>query len=242
MSNLTQNTTDLQAILNAVNELPDAVTDAVRYSEQSLTDAQKAQARENIGLGIYAKQLSNVDLNTIKENGCYSYTTSSGVTNSPKDYASILFVETYHTGDRCKQTVTLMDGKNTTIVRTYYDGSWGAWEYVNPPMELNTEYRTTERWQGKPVYQYLVKMDSIPAGTTSSSALKKVDLASGMWTSIVDLQVTWVRPSLTTSGNVLAVNGAIAGFAYVASNTVNLKIYDDISDATVYVRLKYVKN
>ena len=32
------------------------------------------------------------------------------------------------------------------------DGTWGEWEWVNPPMELGVEYRTTERWQGKPVY------------------------------------------------------------------------------------------
>lgn len=243
MSNLTQNTNDLQAILEIVNALPDHVNDAVRYSEQTLTDEQKAQVRENIGAAnSQTIQLSNVDLNTVTENGIYSYTTSAGITNSPKDYASILVVETYHSSDRCKQTVTLMDGHNTTIIRSYYDGSWNSWEYVNPPMVLNTEYRTTERWQGKPVYQYLIKMDSIPAGTTSSSGLKQTELASGMWTSIVDLQVTWVRPSLTTSGNVLAVNGAVAGFAYVASNNVCIKTYDNISDATVYARLKYVKN
>lgn len=162
MSNLTKNTTNLQAILNAVNELPNAVTDAVRYTTQSLTDEQKAQARENIGLGTYGKQLSNVDLNTVKENGWYSYATSAGVTNSPKDYASILFVESYHTADRCKQTVTLMDGNNTTIVRAYYDGSWGEWEYVNPPMTTGVEFRTTERYNGNAVYTKLVYCGYLP--------------------------------------------------------------------------------
>lgn len=48
---LQNNNEELQEILNAVNELPEAgesVTDAVRYTAQILTDAQKAQARENI--------------------------------------------------------------------------------------------------------------------------------------------------------------------------------------------------
>ena len=47
------NNQDLQEILKTVNELPDAgggVTDAVRYGEQTLTEEQKAQARENIGI------------------------------------------------------------------------------------------------------------------------------------------------------------------------------------------------
>ena len=48
---LQNNNDELQEILNAVNELPEAgesVTDAVRYTEQTLTDEQKEQARENI--------------------------------------------------------------------------------------------------------------------------------------------------------------------------------------------------
>lgn len=40
------NTTELQAILEAAEMLP---SEAVLYAEQTLTDAQKAQARENIG-------------------------------------------------------------------------------------------------------------------------------------------------------------------------------------------------
>jgi hypothetical protein len=43
---------ELRGILEDINELPDAgesVADAVRYTAQSLTEEQKAQARENIG-------------------------------------------------------------------------------------------------------------------------------------------------------------------------------------------------
>lgn len=46
---LQNNNVDLQSILEAVNNLPDAAEDAVLYAEQSLTEEQKAQARENIG-------------------------------------------------------------------------------------------------------------------------------------------------------------------------------------------------
>lgn len=46
---LQSNNEELQDILNVVNELPDAVTDAVRYSEQSLDADQQEQARVNIG-------------------------------------------------------------------------------------------------------------------------------------------------------------------------------------------------
>lgn len=49
---LQNNNQELRGILEDVNELPEAgesVTDAVRYTAQSLTEEQKAQARENIG-------------------------------------------------------------------------------------------------------------------------------------------------------------------------------------------------
>jgi hypothetical protein len=33
---------------------------------------------------------------------------------------------------------------------------WQPWEYENPPMLLGVEYRTTERFMGKPVYAKVV--------------------------------------------------------------------------------------
>lgn len=37
-------------------------------------------------------------------------------------------------------------------------GTWGEWEYVNPPMLEGVEYRTTERWKGKTVYTKLINL------------------------------------------------------------------------------------
>lgn len=36
--------------------------------------------------------------------------------------------------------------------RRRYAGTWGEWEWVNPPMVVGVEYRTTERHQGNVVY------------------------------------------------------------------------------------------
>lgn len=43
------------------------------------------------------------------------------------------------------------------------NGTWYPWEYVNPPMELGKEYRTTERYLGKPVYVKVVDCGQCPA-------------------------------------------------------------------------------
>lgn len=44
-------------------------------------------------------------------------------------------------------------------------GGWQPWEYVNPSMALGIEYRTTERYLGKPVYVKMVDFGSLPNNT-----------------------------------------------------------------------------
>ena len=43
---------------------------------------------------------------------------------------------------------------------------WNSWEWINPPMLLGTEYRTTERYLGKPVYAKLVDLGEGTNGKT----------------------------------------------------------------------------
>ena len=50
------------------------------------------------------------------------------------------------------------------IMKSKYDGSWLPCEWENPPLLVGVEYRTTERYEGKPVYaKFLTKSF---AGTT----------------------------------------------------------------------------
>ena len=43
---------------------------------------------------------------------------------------------------------------------------WGEWEYVNPPMVEGVEYRTTERFNGKPVYAKFLNFGALPNATS----------------------------------------------------------------------------
>lgn len=56
-------------------------------------------------------------------------------------------------------------------------GSFGDWEYVNPPMELGVEYRTAERYLGKPVYVYAMDFGSLPV---SAMAFKEHNRGSAI--------------------------------------------------------------
>lgn len=53
-------------------------------------------------------------------------------------------------------TNSLTAGHMSELKKVCVNGTWGEWEYVNPPMVLGVEYRTTERWNGKAVYTMCV--------------------------------------------------------------------------------------
>ena len=42
------------------------------------------------------------------------------------------------------------------LYRAKYNGVWNPWEFINPPMEIGKEYRTTERWNNRAVYTKLI--------------------------------------------------------------------------------------
>lgn len=44
--------------------------------------------------------------------------------------------------------------------------TWQPWEFVNPPMLAGVEYRTTERWNGKPVYTAFIDCQYWAVGKT----------------------------------------------------------------------------
>ncbi len=49
------------------------------------------------------------------------------------------------------------------------NGKWQPVEWINPPMELGTEYRTTERYLGKPVYCKLIDCGAVPDVNTNKT-------------------------------------------------------------------------
>ena len=55
---------------------------------------------------------------------------------------------------------------------TKYNNAWRAPEWVNPPLALGVEYRTTERYLGKPVYVQVVD-----SGLAPNNSTKRVDIS-----------------------------------------------------------------
>ena len=178
-----------------------AVAGSVRYDEaQSLTDEQKAQARGNInaapggfGLGGNTKFLTaDDDLNSVLTTGWYSWAWNNHPKNAPdnnwRDYGTAMHVFSTAPGAYAIQTVYDLSDDIThgcAIQRTMYVLSSGniyyPWEWINPPMQLGVEYRTTERFLGKPVYVKAVDCGEITNGKEITTGIYypfKVDVVA----------------------------------------------------------------
>lgn len=56
------------------------------------------------------------------------------------------------------------------ITKTLTNDAWLSLEWENPPMNLGTEYRTTERYLGKPVYVKLFDVGELPSNSFKKEA------------------------------------------------------------------------
>ena len=153
--------------IHVTEEQKTAWNSSVRYdAAQSLTDAQKTKARGNIdaapdgfGLGgVLADAPENsegfADANLITATGFYRavrnvlYGGWHYIIHLNYDSATALQLAAYVSGE-------------VYGVREKRLNVWGDWEHTNPPMELGVEYRTTERYLGKPVYYKIVDCGQI---------------------------------------------------------------------------------
>ena len=73
-------------------------------------------------------------------------------------------------GQTLMQTAYSDNNQGCVAQRKMIDGAFKPWEWVNPPMVVGVEYRTTERYHGKPVYVKLVNFGALPNSTSKSFA------------------------------------------------------------------------
>jgi hypothetical protein len=94
--------------------------------------------------------------------GRYTYTPE--YVNCPIKVQSTFLLEVFSMGrdGQVLQRVTRCSEEGTVYERQYYSYTWHEWECVNPPMAVDVEYRTTERYLGKPVYTKVIYCDILP--------------------------------------------------------------------------------
>lgn len=221
----------------------------VRYdAAQSLTDAQKQQARANIaaapdgfGLGGSATLLTSADnLDALMKTGWFYYNTSNApqgtLPTALTPWAVLIRVSA--AGNTCVQEAydpTDSGFHGTVLRRTIYGVGTGAkiypWEWVNPFMQLGVEYRTTERYNGQPVYCKLVNFGALPNATRKGVKhnIPNVSSVISVYGSAQDQAI-----------GVGAFGAQVTGIN--ADNTiVAIWTSADLSNYSAYVAIKYTK-
>ena len=112
------------------------------------------------------------DFNTLtKPNYYYArYTYVPQYVNCPISVQTTFSLEVIAMGKdgQLLQRITRCAAEATTYERQYYSSEWHEWECVNPPMAVGVEYRTTERYMGKPVYTKLIYCETLPNATNKT--------------------------------------------------------------------------
>lgn len=129
----------------------------------------------NYGLGVGATQtISNID-DPSYGTGWYRYNAEIALVPSLTDGLNALVhiekMNDMYTIQTAYIEYYFLHG--ATIIRREYaynsvtdETEWTEWQFVNPPMELGVEYRTTQRWNGKPLYKKLVSLGSVSNGAS----------------------------------------------------------------------------
>ena len=157
----------------------------VENNPHNITPARIGAAPAGYGLGETASKAQS--WNGHYSSGFYrerKYTPTNPTSSSESQYPYWYGVTCVESSSNQAQIAFSTDISGGLIeARRYKKGNaFGEWEYVNPPMLEGVEYRTTERYLGKPVYAKLVSLGQV------GSVPQNVTIASGV-TEIVDASI-----------------------------------------------------
>lgn len=229
-------------------EFPPIDAEHLNKIEQGIANS----APGGFGLGLGAKALtSNDDVNDIAASGWYSWYERSVPKNAINlSWVTIMRVDGHLGGVFVQTAYGVTDAINyytQPIVarRMRYSSAIGEWEYVNPPMELGVEYRTTERYLGKPVYVKTINMGNLPGNAVKQSSFQsnnvvdKIVSVTGQCTT--DSGVNLSLPCHAGSGpnwNTVVLIGATgAGAAQIVTFSEDFAGYTDACITVKYTKL-----
>lgn len=135
----------------------------------------------------------------------------------------------------------LLAGKEPAIESTDYPGCYyrmedGTQEWINPPMAFGVEYRTTERYDGNPVYVKTINFGALP-----NASSKNVSIGSSGIETMISTIGNMKRPSFDESYTLPYLNPD--NFVGLVANNGSVTVYStsDWSNWTATVTVKYTK-
>lgn len=208
-------------------------------ADVNLTAEDVDAAPKGFGLGTEAKPIS--DMNTQTECGWIAF--GVGCKNAPFNYGVAEVINRY--GNQVVQVAYDVElntnTHNGTIakrVKGLNASEWSEWEWVNPPMRVGVEYRTTERRGGKPVYALAVDLGSMPNNDLKDVYFKE---------SINSANVISYEACMTSSDYGARTlpdyneAGELRCFAVLLNSCVRIKSYHNLSYYTGKMTIKFTK-
>lgn len=196
-----------------------------------ITAPMVGAAPAGFGLGASCQDIS--DWNNAIESGFFQ-----GSVNAPTAASWYGYVVRHATGYVIQVAFTLAYGSAVQqAIRVMYGGTWQPWEYVNPPMSLGNEFRTTERYNGKPVYAKLVNFGALPNGTN-----KNVAHAKDVDQTVIYLQgVLSNGVPFSTGYNHSRTSPSVKFWVDATAWSIRILTEGDMTAVTATVLVKYIK-
>lgn len=216
-----------------------------KMSKQDRQGVRKARDVERkYNLGDVVQTVRVVQENVVPKDMLENYYSKDEI-----DYKTYQLQESlgnyYTKEDIDKKTNQLKEDLESQIPNGDYREVEGVIEWINPPMALDTEYRTVERWLGEPVYTKLVKQDISLRGSTSveyetpyqievdvvTPDFEQLVRANGYTTGYTNI----ILPQMSEDGYML--------FGSVSADKiyVNVKNHLFTNDAYLYIQMWYTK-
>ena len=202
-----------------------------------LTLLECVRGRENLapggfGLGTVAVNIS--DLNDATKNGWYMNAAGGEAVHAPDNVAGWLVLVCAYADEIVFQTAYRYGSDEGLISARrshhYLFGGWQPWEWINPPTLLGVEYRTTERYNSKPVYKKAINTGALSAGTSKS-------VAHGVQNIGLRLSALY---GLNNGGDNLVSNPGITGILVDGSN-ITITTAAGFSTSNSWVVIAYTK-
>lgn len=185
-----------------------------------LKNGATAFAPADRGIGNVQWLSNATDIDTVQSTGVYSYSDGNTSANIPSPLGELIAIN--RTPSIGTQFAIDDNYPNLRLkVRKRSGGTWQSWEWVNPPMVVGVEYRTTERSDGDPVYAKRVSYtNSAEIGNASGVAMVDIPHSIsgfGKLVRIVGRNYTsnYPLPYIGSTGGITVVN---------AVNTTNIRL------------------
>ena len=197
--------------------------------------AQGAFAPHGHGLGLATGSLTVLstpaEADACTKAGWYEYYSSTTLNGSGTQYGGIFVIPSMWSVTQfffCRMYY------GCCMKRIYQDGVWQPWEWINPPLASGVEYRTTERWQGKPVYVKLLSLGNLPNATEKAVYHNIANLD-------YPLSITAGAKSSDWSFALPLTESSLTKFTFNYQH-IAIKCTGNWSGYTAYATLKYTKS